>query len=246
MKSHTKFLAALTSSLVLVGAAAALATTDEKDGSKKADSPKTVEVGKKALDFELTDLNGKKHKLSDHKGKTIILEWFNPECPFVVHIYKEDHPYREWTRKLHEDENYVWLAINSGAPGLQGAGLEKNRQYQKDWMIQYPILLDEDGKVGRMYEARTTPHMYIIDKEFVLRYAGAIDNSPFGRVQGEGEQVNYVKQALAMLKAGETVMPTTTRPYGCSVKYADAARPSRERSDRGERGRRGNATVGGS
>lgn len=179
----------------------------------------TAKIGEAAPDFTLTDLDGKTHKLSDYKGKIIILEWFNPECPFVVHQYNEG-PIKSMGKELAKDDGYVWLAINSGAPGMQGAGKEKNQNYHKQWDIPYPILLDEDGKVGRMYEAKTSPHMYVINADGVLVYHGAIDNAPMGRVRGDGEKVNYVQRAIDALKAGETISPDTTRPYGCSVKYA--------------------------
>jgi len=110
----------------------------------------------------------------------------------------------------------VWVAINSGAPGLQGAGLERNLKAIEEYGIEYPLLLDEEGTAGRAYAAKTTPHMYIIDGEGVLRYAGAIDDS-----NGRGEATrNHVKAALDELLADKPVSVTESKPYGCSVKYA--------------------------
>lgn len=114
-------------------------------------------------------------------------------------------------------KDVVWVAINSGAAGKQGAGLELNKKFKDEWKISYPILLDETGEVGKMYGAKTTPHMYVIDTDGTLKYAGAIDNNPSATNLGD---VNYVRQALNEVLSGETVTTPETRPYGCSVKYA--------------------------
>ncbi len=245
MKTRTMILSAVAGAMFAIGAGA-LAMQDEPSRPKKEEeAPKRAEIGKKAPDFELKDLEGKTHKLSDYKGKTIILEWFNPECPWVVHVHKEDHAYKKWSNSIHEEKDYVIFAINSGAPGTQGSGLEKNKDYQKRWKIKYPILLDEEGKVGRLYDARTSPHMYVIDKEFKLRYAGAIDNYPAGRVAENEEPVNYVMRAIEQIKKGTEVSPEKTRPYGCSVKYARGSEPSRQREPREPRRPRGRGPGGG-
>lgn len=175
-----------------------------------------AEVGKPAPDFTLKDLNGQEHTLSDHRGKTVILEWFNPGCPFIVHTHAEDGSIRTLAQST-QAEGVVWLAINSGAPGKQGHGVEINAQAARDWEISYPILVDESGEVGKTYGAIATPHMYIIDGDGVLRYDGAIDNAPLGKV--EGTFVNYVAKALDDLKAGREVATPRTKAYGCSVKY---------------------------
>ncbi len=216
MKTRTRTLfAGLTTAFALaLGAVAINSPAIADDHGQQTEA----EVGKKAPDFELTDIFGKTHKLSDYteEGKVVVLEWFNPDCPFVVkHHSLNKTMYDLYTE--HSDNGMVWLAINSGAPGKQGAGLERNRRAHKEYGIEYPILLDESGTVGRMYGAKTTPHMYIIDKDGVLRYAGAIDNNRSARQLGE---VNYVEQALGQLLAGKPISQTTSRPYGCSVKYA--------------------------
>lgn len=176
-----------------------------------------AKVGEQAPDFTLTDTDGKKHTLSEYtkQGKIVVLEWFNPGCPFVI---KHHHSNKTMATLANEfsSKNVVWIAVNSGAAGKQGHGLETNKQHKTDWGIAYPILMDESGDVGRTYEAKTTPHMYIIDKNGVLQYAGAIDNNRSATTLGD---VNYVRQALNQIIAGETVTESVTQPYGCSVKY---------------------------
>lgn len=178
-----------------------------------------AEVGKPAPDFTLTDLDGKSVSLASFKGKTVVLEWFNPECPFVKasHLKGSLETYAaEATAK-----GVVWLAINSGAAGKQGHGVEKNREGVAAFGLKHPVLLDPTGEVGRRYGATNTPHMYVIAPDGALVYAGAIDNSP----DGEGESptgdklVNYVDEALKALAEGKPVSAPKTSAYGCSVKY---------------------------
>jgi peroxiredoxin len=175
-----------------------------------------AEIGKTAPGFTLTDLDGRQHRLSDYRGKVVVLEWFNPDCPFV----KKHH---ERTRSMAEtytsasEMGAVWLAINSGAPGKQGHGLERNKLAKEDYGIEYPILLDESGKVGKAYDAKTTPHMYIIDSNGTLVYRGAIDSTRDAQNLGE---TNYVRKALEELSGGDQVSAKETQSYGCSVKYA--------------------------
>jgi len=192
----------------------------QKEKDAQASKADVAKLGEKAPDFKLTDTEGKEHKLSDFKGKFIVLEWFNPDCPYVVAQHKEGGTIKAIANKMHAMDNVVWVAINSGAPGKQGAGLEKNKKYRADWNIEYPILLDETGKVGRMYEAKVTPHMYVINPEGVLVYRGAIDNAPMGRVRGDSAEVkNYIQMAMDDIKAGRPLRDNDTKPYGCSVKY---------------------------
>lgn len=175
-----------------------------------------AKVGEMAPNFTLTDTDGKTHNLSDFKGKVVVLEWFNPECPFVVKHHSKFTTMNDLAAEF-TSKDVVWVAINSGAPGKQGAGLEHNKKMKDEWKISYPILLDETGEVGKMYGAKTTPHMYVIDTDGTLKYAGAIDNNPSATTLGD---VNYVRQALNEVLSGETVTTPETRPYGCSVKYA--------------------------
>ncbi len=175
-------------------------------------------AGSEAPDFTLQDLDGKTYRLSDFtgQGKTVVLEWFNPDCPFVKK-HHEKHKSMEATRKA-AGEDVVWLAVNSGAPGKQGAGVERNRKAREDFGIAYPILLDESGEVGRAYGAKTTPAMYVIHDGTIV-YAGAIDdNATPGTLGG----TNYVTDALTAVKAGKPVQVAETKSYGCSVKYGAA------------------------
>ncbi len=189
-----------------------------KAAPAKADAAK-AEVGKPAPDFALKDLNGKEVKLSSFKGKTVVLEWFNPGCPFV----KKAHTAGSLvdTAKRHAKNGVVWLAINSGAPGKQGNELALNVDSAKTWSMEHPILRDESGTVGKAYGATNTPHMYIVDKKGTLVYAGAIDNSPDGEGKSAegGKLINYVDAALADVAAGKAVATPSTKAYGCGVKY---------------------------
>lgn len=184
-----------------------------------ATPPTLAEVGAPAPNFALRDLEGNRHKLSDHKGKIVVLEWYNPKCPFVVYAHGEDGPLRTMGDRWAA-EGVVWYAINSGAPGKQGAGLELNLESKQEFAFHYPVLLDETGETGRKYQAKTTPHMYVIDAEGTLVYAGGLDNAGFGKVSDGGELKPYVEQVLDDLSAGRPARVQTSKPYGCSVKYA--------------------------
>jgi len=175
-------------------------------------------VGKPAPTFSLKDLDGKEHALASYAGKTVVLEWFNPDCPFVVRSHKGGP--LETMAKDQAAKGVVWLAINSGSPGKQGTGVERNRAALAEYALSHPILLDESGAVGKLYNARNTPGMYIIDKSGVLAYAGALDNAPSGKPPEEGYR-NHVAEALEDLAAGRPVKVAETKAYGCSVKYAD-------------------------
>jgi peroxiredoxin len=185
------------------------------EGGEKGQKRATAQIGEAAPKFELTDLNGKPFRLEDHRGKIVVIEWFNPDCPLIVKHHVHHKTMAETSAKF-KDEGVVWVAINSGAPGKQGAGKERNVKAQKEYEIAYPVLLDENGSVGRMYAAKVTPHMFIINREGVLVYDGAIDNDRNPRRLGE---VNYVDKALTELIRGESVSTAKTEPYGCSVKY---------------------------
>jgi peroxiredoxin len=180
-------------------------------------APAVAEVGKPAPEFTLTDLEGKSHALSSYRGKTVVLEWFNPKCPFVNFAHTKG-PLRDQAGK--ETKNgVVWLAINSGAAGKQGAGADANKDGVKQYGMKHPVLLDERGEVGRKYGAEKTPHMYLVDDAGTLRYRGAIDNAPFGEVDGDGKYVNHLSAALDEVRAGKPVSTAETPAYGCTVKY---------------------------
>ncbi len=174
-----------------------------------------------APDFTLVDLDGKTHKLSDYRGRIVVLEWFNPGCPYVVNAHTKGSLVDLGARQ--RKAGVVWLAINSAAPGKQGHGVEANREAASAWKIDYPILLDETGSVGRAYGATNTPHMFVITPDGKLAYRGAIDNSPDGE-QGSpqgGWLVEHVSEAVVDLTLGRPVRTRETKPYGCSVKYAN-------------------------
>jgi len=176
-------------------------------------------VGADAPAFTLKDLGGKSIALADYKDKTVVLEWFNPECPYVRASHTKGSLVD--TAKQMTSKGVVWLAVNSAAPGRQGAGVDKNREAQKAFGLEHPILLDENGEVGKAYGATNTPHMYVIAKGKLV-YRGAIDNSPDGE-KGEpqgGTLVNYVTAALDDVAAGRPVRTAETKAYGCGVKYA--------------------------
>ena len=179
--------------------------------------PVSVEVGKPVPNFALTDITGKTHKLSDYKGKVIVLEWTNPNCPFVQRVYKQ--AIMTTTQKLAAEKGVVWLTINSTHPKHQDYETnESQAKIYKEWKAGFTALLtDPEGTVSRMFDAKTTPHMFIINKEGALVYAGAIDDDPLGNKTEKG---NYVQVALAELFDGKPVSTATTRPYGCSMKYA--------------------------
>jgi peroxiredoxin len=178
-----------------------------------------AEVGKPAPDFKLKDLDGKEVSLSSYKGKTVVLEWFNPECPFVKKSHTKGS--LKGLASTMTGKGVVWLSINSGAAGKQGAGVEKNKTGAEALEVKNPILLDESGDVGKMYGATNTPHMFVVDPSGVLVYSGAIDNSP--DAEGEspegGKLVNYVTDAIAALDEKRAVATPNTKAYGCSVKY---------------------------
>jgi peroxiredoxin len=205
----------LTTLLAIVGLAVA-GSASQADSKPEAQSPV---IGKAAPDFTLKDLSGKEFKLSSFKGKTVVLEWFNPGCPFV----KKSHTVGSLveTAKKQTKAGVVWLAINSGSAGKQGADAKENTEAAKSWSMAHPILRDDTGTVGKAYGATNTPNMFVIDKTGTVVYAGAIDNSPDGEgksAQG-GKLVNYVDAALSDLAAGRAVQTAVTKPYGCSVKY---------------------------
>jgi peroxiredoxin len=181
-----------------------------------ADSPA---VGSAAPDFTLTDAKGKPHSLSEHKGKYVVLEWFNPECPFVKKHYGSGNMQKlqsEFTSK-----GVVWLTIDSNAPGFEGnMSAEQAQKVMKDWKTkQSALLLDPDGKVGRSYGAHNTPHMFVINPEGKVIYEGAIDSKASPNPDDIANSTNYVKVALDESMSGKPVSNASTRPYGCSVKY---------------------------
>ena len=176
----------------------------------------------KAPDFELLDIHGNTVQLSVFKGKIVVLEWTNYDCPFVKpHYGPETYTMRDLAAR-YADKNVVWLTINS----THYATLEANRQWAQRHQLKQTVLLDADGKVGKLFDAKTTPHMFIVNEEGYLVYRGAIDNAPRGRLPQGRDYINYVDQALAELTSGKPVTQSQTSPYGCSVKYAATEKAS--------------------
>ncbi len=176
-------------------------------------------VGQKAPDFTLTDTAGKTVRLSDFKGKHVVLEWNNPGCPFVRKHY--DSANMQVLQKESAGKGVVWLAINSTETGHPDY-LAPPKLGQ--WMVAQKAaasatLMDETGSVGKSYGARTTPHMYLVAPDGALLYAGGIDSIPSARTEDIKTATNYVRQGLNEALAGKPVSQATTRPYGCSVKY---------------------------
>lgn len=176
-------------------------------------------VGQPAPAFTLTDTKGTAHSLADFAGKTVVLEWFNHECPFVKKHYGAGNMQRQQNDAT--GKGVVWLTINSSAPGKQGhVNAEQANAILGDWKATpTAFLLDHDGTVGKAYGAKTTPHMYVIDGAGVLRYNGAIDSNPSADPADIPGSTQYVEAALGDLAANRAVARGTTQPYGCSVKY---------------------------
>lgn len=173
-------------------------------------APQSAEIGKPAPDFTATDETGAKHSLSQYRGKLVVLEWTNPGCPYVQRHYASDT--MEKLAKRYGAQGVVWLAANSTHDNTPTDTLS----WKKEQGFEYATLQDASGELGKLYGARTTPHMFIIDPQGVLRYAGAIDDDPRGRSSAPR---GFVDSGLGALLAGASPNPTTTKPYGCSVKY---------------------------
>lgn len=178
-----------------------------------------AEVGQPAPDFAATDIKGNTVKLSDLKGKNVVLEWTNHECPFVVKHYKSGN--MQATQQKATEDGAVWITINSSAPGMQGnTTAEEAAKLETDAGAHATSrILDESGEIGQLYGAKTTPHMFVIDAEGNIAYAGAIDSVPDADAASIAGATNYVLAALDDLSAGKPVTTPTSTPYGCGVKY---------------------------
>jgi len=181
---------------------------------------KAAKVGDKAPDFTLKDLNGKSVSLKDYAGKIVVLEWVNPQCPVCrgAHL---DGRIPGMIKDLKATDGVVHLAINTTSTTTA----DENKEALKKYGIEYTVLLDNSGTVGRAYGAKTTPHMFVIDTKGILRYQGALDNGGQAGKPKDGEKlVNYALNAVKQIKANETVSPDSTASYGCNVKYAPAGK----------------------
>lgn len=178
-----------------------------------------VTTGEKAPDFTLMDTNGNTHVLSTYKGKYVILEWFNSDCPFVKKHYESGNMQNLQKEMIAQD--IAWLTINSSAKGKEGyyPAEELNKILGKSGARPTAAFLDTDGKVGRLYGAKTTPHMFIIDPNGVLIYQGAIDSKASADPADIPGSKNYVRAAIKEAMIGQAVNEASTKAYGCSVKY---------------------------
>lgn len=178
-----------------------------------------IEVGKSAPLFAAADSSGKRHVLADYRGKVVVLEWTNHDCPYTVKHYVSGN--MQGLQKEAATGGVVWLTVVSSAPGTQGhvSPQQANALTKDRNAAPLAVLIDTEGTVGRAYGARTTPHMYVIDREGKLAYMGAIDSMPTANPADVGRAQNYVRLALADVAAGKPVATPVTRPYGCTVKY---------------------------
>jgi peroxiredoxin len=188
--------------------------------------PAAAALRKAAPEFTLQDTDGKTLSLRALRGKVVVLEWFNPDCPFVKYAHSKG-PLRELAKQLGS-EKLVWLSINSGATGKQGHGVERNRAAKSEYGIENVVLLDETGEVGRKYGAEKTPHLFVIDAKGRLVYRGGLDNAPLGVVDDArprtkqstaGELEPYLQKAIEDLEKKRALRLSETPAYGCSVKY---------------------------
>ena len=181
-------------------------------------TPKAA-IDQSAPDFDLVDMKGKEHKLSDYEGKFVVLEWNNWDCPFVKKHYGSNN--MQDLQKHYGKKEVVWLTICSSGPGKQGYYEAKGQQqrYDKANSAATAYLIDPKGIVGRLYGAKTTPHMFVIDPKGVLIYAGAIDDKKSTNPDDIEGATNYVQASLDAAMSGNAVKTKSSTPYGCSVKY---------------------------
>jgi peroxiredoxin len=179
-------------------------------------------IGQIAPDFTLTGADGKPHSLSGYKGKIVVLEWTNPECPYV-HKHYDSGTMQKLQRDAASMYGAAWLRIDSSAPGKEGYVNQAAAQalIEKDGSAQTAFLLDPDGKVGQMYGAKATPHMFVMDADGTIVYMGAIDDAPSTNPDTLANAKSYVREALADLKKHEAIETPVTQPYGCGIKYAN-------------------------
>ncbi|MFO1419486.1 MAG: redoxin domain-containing protein [Candidatus Competibacteraceae bacterium] len=178
-----------------------------------------VRVGEPAPDFAGADTQGKTHRLADYRGKTVVLEWTNHDCPYVRKHYGAGNMQAQ--QREAAAQGAIWLSVISSAPGEQGhvSPAEADRLTQSRKAAPHAVLLDSEGRIGRAYGAKTTPHMYIIDETGRLAYMGGIDSVTTADPADIPQATQYVRVALQERAAGKPISAPVTRPYGCSVKY---------------------------
>jgi peroxiredoxin len=179
----------------------------------------TPQVGKPAPDFSANGVDGKVYKLSELRGKTVVLEWFNKDCPYV-HKYYHSKTMQKLQRR-ETSKGVVWLTIASSTKGKEGflTSVSGTKVRNEMGMASTALILDRESKIAKLYSAKTTPHMFVIDKKGLLAYQGAIDDKPSANPETLKGAANYVEAALFALDKGQPVQVSSTTPYGCSVKY---------------------------
>jgi len=178
-----------------------------------------IQIGSDTPDFTLNDVNGQTQHLADHRGKFVVLEWFNYDCPFIKKHYSTGN--MQSLQKSYTEKGVIWFSINSSAPGKQGnyPPDQMKKMSEERSAASTAVLLDPEGLIGRLYGAKTTPHLFIINPEGKLIYRGAIDDQPSTDPEDVKEAVNYVQKALDEAMSGNQVATPETDSYGCSVKY---------------------------
>jgi len=185
-------------------------------GAAQAEDARAV-IGQPAPDFTATDTKGNAQSITAYKGKIVVLEWTNPECPYVKKHYESSN--MQNTQKAALDSGAIWLRVNSAAAGKQGH--QTPAEFDATATDVTANIIDESGAIGHLYDAKTTPHMFVIDQAGTLVYAGGIDDKATSDPVDIASAKNYVTAALADLKAGRPVEVSQSKPYGCGVKYAD-------------------------
>ena len=182
-------------------------------------SSATLDVGEPAPDFEGLDTQGKTHRLADYRGKIVVLEWTNHDCPYVRKHYSAGNMQEQ--QRQAAAQGVVWLSVISSAPGKQGhvSPAQADELTQSRQAAPQAVILDPAGNIGRAYSAKTTPHMYIIDQNGTLVYMGGIDSITSANAEDIPNATQYVRVALQALAAGKPISEPVTQPYGCSVKY---------------------------
>jgi len=213
--------------LALAGSAVAVPSTRAAPPESAARPAPKATLGKPAPAFKLLDTEGKEVSLASLRGRVVVLEFFNPDCPFIKFAHTKG-PLADMAKQRSSDK-LAWLIINSSAPGKQGHGRERNVGAKQEYGIVTPLLLDESGDVARAYGAEKTPHVYVIDAKGVLRYRGGLDNAPMGVVDDARPRSNtekgalepYLSNAIDDVVQKRPVRLSETPAYGCTVKYAD-------------------------
>lgn len=234
MNNTKRTLATLITTTILLGATQpGEPSTPGKQPAQQPEKKEVAEVGEKAPAFTLTDQNGKKHSLSDYKGKIVVLEWFNETCPYCRKIWESEQVSSLIKTLSGLEKDVVYIAVNSTANKPEEEVVQGGKEFFEELGATSTLLFDYNGEVGRAYSARTTPHMFVIDNEGVLVFQGAFSDDK--KFKNGDEAEIYALTAVNQLIAGEEVSPSYVQPWGCSVKYA---------GKNGGRGGRGNRPSG--